>query len=253
MHTKQKYTYRYLYPIVVLHYDQPIKMIKVFRKIRQNLLSQGKTGKYLKYAIGEIVLVVLGILIALSINNWNQSRKQNIAEKEFLEGIKTDLKKDKEYINLVIQLQKPKIEVFDFLNTGLPELYNENQIAVDSLFKIYFTSQRTFYPISGSFQSAVSGNEINSYKDKVISSSLIKLYNTTYARLIDNGKISDDRWDYLSRKYSHERRIGINQNMSDSRLSELLDDMYHHFVHMRWYQNQLIDTNREIDEILEKI
>ena len=45
-------------------------MIKFFRKIRQNLLSKGKTGKYFKYAIGEIVLVVIGILIALSINKF---------------------------------------------------------------------------------------------------------------------------------------------------------------------------------------
>ncbi|NNE32057.1 MAG: hypothetical protein HKN40_06780 [Winogradskyella sp.] len=216
-------------------------------------MAKNKTGKYLKYAIGEIILVVIGILIALSINNWNLNRKQNNAEKAFLQGIKTDLKKDKEYIDLIIQLQKPKIDVFDLLNSELPEFNNENEIAVDSLFKIYFTSQRTFYPISGSFQSAVSGNQINSYKDKVITSSLIKLYNTTYERLIDNGKISDDRWDDLSRKYSHERRIGIHENMSDSQLSELLDDMYHHFVHMRWYQNQLTDANTEIDEILEKI
>ena len=49
-------------------------MIKFFRKIRQNLLSEGKTGKYFKYAIGEIVLVVIGILLALSINNWNSNR-----------------------------------------------------------------------------------------------------------------------------------------------------------------------------------
>jgi len=49
-------------------------MIKFFRKIRQNLLSEGKTGKYFKYAIGEIILVVIGILIALQINNWNQQR-----------------------------------------------------------------------------------------------------------------------------------------------------------------------------------
>ena len=53
-------------------------MIKFFRKIRQNLLSEGKTGKYFKYAIGEIVLVVIGILIALQINNWNEGRKQEI-------------------------------------------------------------------------------------------------------------------------------------------------------------------------------
>lgn len=50
-------------------------MIKFFRKIRQNLLSEGKTGKYLKYALGEIMLVVIGILIALQINNWNEQRK----------------------------------------------------------------------------------------------------------------------------------------------------------------------------------
>ena len=55
-------------------------MIKFFRKIRQNLLSEGKTEKYFKYAIGEILLVVIGILIALQINNWNEQRKANKQE-----------------------------------------------------------------------------------------------------------------------------------------------------------------------------
>ena len=50
-------------------------MIKFFRKIRFNLMSENQTGKYFKYAIGEIVLVVIGILIALGINNWNEHRK----------------------------------------------------------------------------------------------------------------------------------------------------------------------------------
>ena len=49
-------------------------MIKFFRHIRYNLMETGKTGKYFKYAIGEILLVVIGILIALQINNWNQQR-----------------------------------------------------------------------------------------------------------------------------------------------------------------------------------
>ncbi|MDA9089574.1 DUF6090 family protein [Maribacter arcticus] len=52
-------------------------MIKFFRTILQNLLNEGKTTKYFKYAIGEIVLVVIGILIALSINNWNDARKES--------------------------------------------------------------------------------------------------------------------------------------------------------------------------------
>ncbi len=50
--------------------------MKFFRKIRQNLLLENKAEKYLKYAIGEIFLVVIGILIALSINNWNQKIKK---------------------------------------------------------------------------------------------------------------------------------------------------------------------------------
>ncbi len=70
-------------------------MIKFFRKIRQNLLSESKFGKYLTYAIGEIILVVIGILIALSINNWNEERKNRAFEKEILEQIRANLNKDK--------------------------------------------------------------------------------------------------------------------------------------------------------------
>jgi hypothetical protein len=59
-------------------------MIKFFRKIRQNLLMENKTGKYFKYAIGEIILVVIGILIALQINNWNENSKERTIEQEYL-------------------------------------------------------------------------------------------------------------------------------------------------------------------------
>jgi len=59
-------------------------MIKFFRKIRYNLMEQNKTGKYIKYAIGEIVLVVVvvEILIALQINNWNEDRKARKSENQ---------------------------------------------------------------------------------------------------------------------------------------------------------------------------
>ena len=67
-------------------------MIKFFRKIRQKLLIENKTGKYLKYAVGEIILVVIGILIALSINNWNEKRKYNNLEIVTLIEIQKGLK-----------------------------------------------------------------------------------------------------------------------------------------------------------------
>ena len=59
-------------------------MIKLFRKFRQNILFEGKNGRYLKYAFGEVILVVIGILIALQINSWNENRKNRILEKEIL-------------------------------------------------------------------------------------------------------------------------------------------------------------------------
>ncbi|MFL0352810.1 DUF6090 family protein [Xanthomarina sp. GH4-25] len=74
-------------------------MIKFFRHIRKQLLSVNKPGKYLKYAIGEIILVVIGILIALSINNWNEQRKVRKNERELYSSILKDLVVDENRIN----------------------------------------------------------------------------------------------------------------------------------------------------------
>jgi hypothetical protein len=69
-------------------------MIKFFRKIRQRLLSENKFTKYLIYALGEIVLVVIGILIALQINNWNETQKLRRLEISLLEEMKSNLLSD---------------------------------------------------------------------------------------------------------------------------------------------------------------
>tara|TARA_R110002051_G_scaffold309802_1_gene382620 strand:- start:558 stop:1298 length:741 start_codon:yes stop_codon:yes gene_type:complete len=69
-------------------------MIKFFRSIRQKLLTENKFSKYLLYAIGEIVLVVIGILIALSINNWNEKRIETARLNSVLNIVKADLIKD---------------------------------------------------------------------------------------------------------------------------------------------------------------
>lgn len=67
-------------------------MIKFFRKIRYNLMSENKAGKYFKYAVGEILLVVIGILIALQINNWNEERNNQATLKQFLMEFREELK-----------------------------------------------------------------------------------------------------------------------------------------------------------------
>lgn len=67
-------------------------MVQFFRKIRQRLLNKNRVSKYLLYAVGEILLVVLGILIALQVNAWNEDRKTRIQERKSLENIADNLK-----------------------------------------------------------------------------------------------------------------------------------------------------------------
>lgn len=65
-------------------------MIKFFRHIRRSLIQENKMGKYFKYAIGEILLVVIGILIALQVNNWNNKRLEKLKEQTILMNLRSD-------------------------------------------------------------------------------------------------------------------------------------------------------------------
>jgi len=99
-------------------------MIKFFRKIRQNLLLEGKTGKYLKYAIGEIILVVIGILIALQINNWNENRKIDQKRKNYYNQLIVDLNNDITYSKTLISAFEVDLKQYEdykntFKNSGL--------------------------------------------------------------------------------------------------------------------------------------
>ena len=69
-------------------------MLHFFRKIRHDLIANSKSYKYLKYAIGEVILVMLGILMALQVNNWNEERKNEEKQLSLLANLKNDLDKD---------------------------------------------------------------------------------------------------------------------------------------------------------------
>ena len=72
-------------------------MVKLFRNIRGQLLAENKLVRYLIYALGEIILIIFGILIALQINNWNEKRKEGILEKQILREIQDNLMLDTTY------------------------------------------------------------------------------------------------------------------------------------------------------------
>jgi len=126
--------------------------MKIFRRIRHQLILDNKKTQYLKYALGEIVLVVIGILIAIQINNWNQSIKDKNSLYEYLTKIKAHTAEDIEQLE---ELSKGRKQVADLCkkarNSILQKTENENLI----LFKISGAAFVDFYfkPNSGGYES----------------------------------------------------------------------------------------------------
>ncbi len=81
-------------------------MINFFRKLRQQLIVENRFSKYLIYALGEIVLVVIGILIALQINNWNENRKDLARAHHVLTNLSEEIRQDSIYFNNVYNAEK---------------------------------------------------------------------------------------------------------------------------------------------------
>jgi len=96
-------------------------MIKFFRRIRQRLLSENKFSKYLLYAIGEIVLVVIGILIALQINNWNEQKKTKEFEHQILKDISNSLQINFFQIDMCLESTRASIASIDTILKHLEE------------------------------------------------------------------------------------------------------------------------------------
>ena len=200
-------------------------MIKFFRNIRQQLLSEGKTGKYLKYAIGEIVLVVIGILIALGINNWNQRQKTEEEIKQFLISLKSDLRNDLVEIKTVTEAQQIR---YDLLTRAIelsktPDL--KVKILNDSVKYYDPGSNFTFFPTVGSYNSANNSGLIDKIKNEELKRSILNLYEHLYARIAYNGAILDERtgqiewesrryWDILKDRYAFNKQAILDEDFT---------------------------------------
>jgi len=152
-------------------------MIKFFRKIRQNLLVENNTGKYLKYAIGEIVLVMIGILLALQVNEWNNERKRKQAEQIIITQLQTDLKKSQ--IELVdikdFYLERTRISaqmLRAFYKEELPDNIEDYLNGANA--------SRVYSPVLGTARSL-----INSGKIDIISSVALKNNIISYVEEVD--------------------------------------------------------------------
>jgi len=127
-------------------------MIKFFRHIRKSLLIENKMGKYFKYAIGEIILVVIGILIALQINNWNQSIKDKNSLNEYLHKVKSHTSED---IDQLEQLSKGRKQIADLCKKARNSILNKTENDNLFIFKVSGTAFVDFYfkPNLGGYES----------------------------------------------------------------------------------------------------
>ncbi len=112
-------------------------MIKFFKKTRKQLLNQNKVSKYLLYGLGEIILVVIGILIALSINNWNKSKQLANLEYRLVLELKNDLTETQNEltgdINTLSNIINKSDSIITYLNKVAPENYDLNGYGINNM------------------------------------------------------------------------------------------------------------------------
>ena len=174
-------------------------MIKFFRKIRQNLLMENKTGKYFKYAIGEIILVVIGILIALQINNWNENRKNKIAEADYYCRILDDFELNEKLIDDTTKLIDIKIELCKELILDLNKIPNERDEILNKF--VIALRQDVFVPSNIAFEDITSSGQLKLLTDLNLKNRLIQ--HSTFLNNILN-LLQENRNEILKRMSDYE-------------------------------------------------
>lgn len=151
-------------------------MIKIFRNIRKTLLAEGNTVKYLKYAIGEIILVVIGILIAVQINHWYTSVNQAKQEQFYLKKLVQNISEDTEYLQERIQEMDSAAILLKQLKTEIESpAYKEftfNSAVVVKLISIY-----RFSPQKSTMDNLISTGKLDLIRNQAVVDSLFVYYN----------------------------------------------------------------------------
>lgn len=141
-------------------------MIKFFRKIRQKLLQEGKVINYLKYAIGEILLVVIGILIALQVNNWNENRKTSIREQALLTGLKQELTANLQELNRIIEVnQKRNDGAYKLVSVLSPQKTTLSDVEISKLLYSALAREAVYKPSLGVLNEAISTGSLSIIKN----------------------------------------------------------------------------------------
>ena len=166
-------------------------MIKFFRRIREKLISEGKLSRYLLYAIGEIVLVVIGILIALQINSWNQTQLDISQEEKFLLEIKENLQEDLEKLDEVLLANENKLKRIDTAYHYLSLMEEKPLYGKQFSFQLpVITNHKIFTPTVVAFNNLTSTGKIDIFRSDALRKEISRYYSDTALNGIQNQIIS---------------------------------------------------------------
>lgn len=191
-------------------------MLAFFRRIRQQLLSENKFSKYLLYAFGEIILVVIGILIALQINNWNEERKNTSLEQDYLISISSDLK------NLTTTIDRIYVSRFDekIENLLFAKKYIETPFAITDTIEFINTITKGAQSFSGfyladdgAYQELVSTGNLRLIKSDSLRKELSEFYTEMKIQSVLSKEYTTDYGNYINaiRPFDTENPGNINQ------------------------------------------
>jgi len=178
-------------------------MIKFFRQIRKDLMETGKTGKYFKYAIGEILLVIIGILIAVSINGWNEERKLKIEEQAILKDLKQEMETNLEALEIVIEEHEKSFEAAKEMRALFRNRDTFNKMPDSTYASIFIkmNNNYTYDPRNGILNSIISSGQVNIISNKELKYLMASLKEWTVDAFENTMKIENQRDDLLNSTY----------------------------------------------------
>jgi len=215
-------------------------MLKLFRQIRQNLLLEGKTTKYFKYAVGEIILVVIGILIALSINNWNERTKERTKEQAFLKEINLDFKSNKTQLDSIIIYNKVSlhagnrllkiIRTFDLKN---PQRNDSNAHFADSIryYRPLVWRNKSFNPKNGTVEALLNSSSFDLIKNDTLRRNLIS-WKDVLGDYLEEEKFAVN---FLLNEYGPWVRASFDPDLGDDpeNIKALFSKKHRNFINQR--------------------
>ena len=235
--------------------------MKIFRNIRQKLASENKVMAYLRYAIGEIVLVVIGILIALQVNNWNENRKSNAELNQITENLKQEFESNhntlKKVVSSINYTQKGSLEILSIIGRSV----NLAKINLDSLIE---TSLRfpTWTPSNYVLNDLKSSGKLALIKDIRLKELLFK-WEKEIKNISDwNRRMEEssrDIVDYIKQNGSlrniHYKRIHTNKSILKTENNQLFYDVkFENQIDEKALYSQFLKNEYQLaDDLIKKI